>query len=73
MKYRHLSQRERVLAYLVSGKTLSRLNAWEELGILECPSRISELRAEGHEIKTERREITNRYGEKVKIAFWTME
>ena len=47
-----MTQKDRILDYLKSGQTLTRLNSWEELGILEAPARISELRAEGHEIVT---------------------
>jgi hypothetical protein len=65
-----MGQKQRVIDYLKSGKVLNRLNAWGELGILEAPARISELRSEGHEIETRRRQVTNRYGEKVSIAEW---
>jgi len=67
-----MNQRERILDYLQSGQTLTRLNSWEELGILEAPARISELRAAGHEIKTDIKSVRNRYGEKVRIAIWSM-
>lgn len=68
-----LSQGDRILAYLESGHTLARLNAWAELGILEAPARISELRAEGHRIKTTMVKVRNRYGEVVRIAEWSKE
>ena len=67
-----MNQRERILDYLQSGQTLTRLNSWEELGILEAPARISELRAAGHKIKTDIKSVRNRYGEKVRIAIWSM-
>ena len=67
-----MTQQQRILDYLQSGKTLSRLNAWHELGVLECPARICELRRQGHDIETEMTPVTNRYGETVKIAFWSM-
>lgn len=67
-----MSQQTRILDYLMSGRTLTRLNAWSELGILEAPARISELRAEGHEINTDMVPVQNRYGEKVMIAQWSM-
>lgn len=62
------SQKERIRAYLESGKTLTRLNAWSELGILECPARLSEMRAEGYPVKTKMITVTNRYGEAVRVA-----
>lgn len=67
-----LSQSERILDYLKSGRTLTRLNSWEKLGILEAPARICELRKAGHPILTEMVEIKNNWGEKVRIALWSM-
>jgi hypothetical protein len=40
--------------------------------VLEAPARISELRADGHPIKTQMKTVHNRYGEKVSIAEWSM-
>lgn len=67
-----MSQKQRIKEYLESGKILTRLNSWSELGILECPARISELRAEGHNIKTKMISVKNRYNEKVRVAEWSM-
>jgi len=67
-----MTQQERILEYLKEGKTLTRLNAWDNLGILEAPARISELRNKGHQIQTGFKTILNRYGEKVKIAEWRL-
>jgi hypothetical protein len=41
--------------------------------VLEAPARISELRADGHPIKTQMKTVHNRYGEKVSIAEWSIE
>ena len=67
-----MSQRQRILTYLRKGRTLTRLNSWDELGIIEAPARISELRAEGHDIRTKMVPVRNRYGEAVKVAHWTL-
>ena len=67
-----MSQQKRILNYLEQGKTLTRLNSWDELGILEAPARISELRAAGHKMHTEMVTIRNRYEEPVRIAKWTL-
>ena len=32
-----MSQKDRVLQYLKQGKALTRLNAWDELGVIETP------------------------------------
>ena len=65
-----MSQKDRVLQYLKQGKVLTRLNAWDELGVIEAPARISELRHEGHTILTTMKPVLNRYGESVRIAEW---
>ena len=65
-----MTQAERILEHLQSGKVLNRLNSWSDLGILEAPARVSELRAMGHPIETKRRQVLNRYGDKVTIAEW---
>ena len=67
-----MSQKKRILSHLESGKTLTRLSAWDELGVIEAPARISELRGEGHKIFSERKTVLNRYGESVQIAEWFM-
>ena len=65
-----MSQKDRVLQYLKQGKVLTRLNAWAELGVIEAPARISELRHEGHDIQTAMMLVFNRYGDQVRIAEW---
>jgi len=67
-----MTQQERILEYLQEGKVLSRLNAWDNLGILEAPARISELRSKGYGIQTRFRTVLNRYGEQVRIAEWSL-
>jgi hypothetical protein len=68
-----MTQRDRILQYLKEGKKLTRLNSWDQLGIFEAPARICELRQAGHEIKTKLVTVTNRYGDAVTVAEWTME
>ena len=68
-----MTQKERVLKYLRTGRTLNRLNSWDRLGVIETPARISELRSAGYKIKTDMKTVTNRFGEKVRIAEWSME
>ena len=68
-----MTQKERILHYLQGGQALNRLVSWSRLGVLEAPARISELRAEGHPIKTKMKTVHNRYGEKVSIAEWSIE
>ncbi len=67
-----MTQQDRILEYLKSGNTLTRLNSWSELGILEAPARISELRSKGYPIRTQMITVTNRYNERVRVARWTL-
>ena len=66
-----MTQQQRLKAHLESGKSITRLEGWDELGILELPARVCELR-ESMEIKTTMRTVINRYGEKVRIAVWSL-
>jgi len=66
-----MSQRDRLIEHFDSGKTLTRVDAWRKLGILEAPARISELRSHGYPIVTEMVTVKNRYGEKVRVAKWS--
>ena len=67
-----LTQKDRILQYLRTGQSLTRLAAWDALGVLEAPARVSELRRDGHSIITTMITVTNRFGEKVKIARWAI-
>jgi hypothetical protein len=67
-----MNQKERILNHLKSGKTLTRLDSWQALGVLEAPARISELRSEGYKIVTTMFTVRNRYGENVRVARWSM-
>jgi biotin operon repressor len=68
-----MTQVERVLKYLEDGKKLTCLNAFEELGITQVAARIFELKEKGHDIKTNRRKVTNRYNEICSVAEYYME
>tara|TARA_R110001592_G_scaffold147583_2_gene372050 strand:+ start:1108 stop:1311 length:204 start_codon:yes stop_codon:yes gene_type:complete len=67
-----MTQQKRILHWLQAGHRLTRLNAWNDLGVLEAPARISELRSKGHLIKTKMVAVESRYGETVKIAEWSL-
>ena len=67
------TQRERVLDWLKQGKTLTRFEGLLELGIFELPARIVELKREGHKIESSMIEVRNRWGEKCRVASYSME
>lgn len=66
-----MTQRDRILKWLMDYGTLTRVEAFAELGIIESPARISELRKMGHVISTTREHGKNRYGEPVSWVKWT--
>jgi hypothetical protein len=68
-----VSQAKRVLAYLKTGRVLTRRIALDELGIWEGPARVSELRRAGYAINTVTEIVTNRFGDDVRVANWSME
>lgn len=65
-------QKDRVLSWLREGRPLTRLVAWDTLGVLEAPARVLELRREGWPISTEMVNVRNRFGETVRIAQWRL-
>ena len=67
------NQKEKVLAYLKSGKVLTRELAMTEMGVMNVTARIAELRNDGYTIHPNLKTHTNRYGDKVSSASWTME
>jgi hypothetical protein len=68
-----MNQKQRILEWLQGGNSLTRLNSWDQLGCLEAPARISELRQEGIPIRTEMRTVTNKFGDRVRIAVWYLD
>ena len=67
-----VTQRDRLLRYLLDFGSITRMEAISELGIIEAPARITELRQRGYDIQTGYEYGKNRYGETVKWAKWSM-
>jgi len=64
------SQYDLMKDHLESGKTLTRLEALSDLGIMNPTARISELRADGIPVETRMIGVFNRWDAKVKVAQW---
>ena len=62
-----MNQTKRLLAYLEQGQTINPLKAWNELGIYRLASRVCDLRKQGVKVKDEWLDVSNRYGEFVKV------
>lgn len=68
-----MKQNERLLEHLKHFGSVEPMQAWTQLGIYRLASRICELRQDGHPIKKKMVSMTNRWGEKVRFARYTME
>ena len=68
-----MSQSSRLLEYLKSGNTITRLESFNLLGIVELSARLIDLEHQGHEIKRETITVTNRFGEDVRVKKYWME
>lgn len=67
------SQRDYVLEWLQTGAGITSYDAFRELGITRLSAVIFDLRRKGYDIKSERIERTNRFGETVRFARYTLE
>jgi hypothetical protein len=68
-----MTQADRVLEYLESGKTITTLNAFNELGITRLAARVHELKSDGHEVKKNTITVVNRFNENCSIAEYYMD
>lgn len=67
------SQCDRLLTYLKSGKCITSLQAFNELGIVRLGSRIHELKKRRDDIKEKWIIVTNRFGEKCRVKGFYLE
>lgn len=63
-----MNQNELVFSLLKSGKHLTSLEASLDYGITRLPSRICDLRSEGHIIGSVNRIVTNRLGHRSRFC-----
>ena len=68
-----MTQTERVYEYLKEYGSITALEALRDLGIMRLGARIFELRALKYPIRSEMIEVDNRFGEKTRIAKYTLE
>lgn len=62
------TQNHRLLTYLREHGEIEPLTALGELGIYRLGARIFDLREAGHNITTDRVEVSNRFGEACRVA-----
>jgi hypothetical protein len=66
------TQEERVLDWMKSNGEITSAAAHNELGIIQLPKRIWNLKRRGYKIKTEWRVGKNRYGEKIRFIAYSL-
>jgi hypothetical protein len=66
------TQAGRLLAHLQAGKTITRLQSFIELGIVELSSRCIDIEREGYKIDRKRVKVPTRYGENVTVTEYSM-
>lgn len=68
-----MSQCERIVEYINRHGSISTLEAFTDLGCTRLASRITDLKKQGYNIKSEYTEGKNRYGEKVYFKKYSFE
>ena len=66
------TQEEKVLDWMKRKGEITSAIAYDELGIIQLPKRIWNLKRMGYTIKTEWREGKNRYKEKVRYCAYSL-
>ena len=66
------TQEEKVLDWMKRKGEITSTIAYDELGIIQLPKRIWNLKRMGYTIKTEWREGKNRYKEKVRFCAYSL-
>ena len=66
------SQAAKLLMYLQSGKSITSLEAIQELGIMELPRRICDLIEDGWQINKEPVTVLNRDGDKCYVKRYSL-
>lgn len=66
------TQCKRVMQYLTNYGTITSAEAFIDLGIMDLPKRISELRQRGVEIEDETIKVTNRFGENCHVKRYSL-
>lgn len=61
------TQNDRVLTMLKAGKTITPLEALQELSVFRLAARVKDLRNEGYDIGSKWVTVLNRYGEACRV------
>lgn len=66
------TQAGRLLQHLQSGRTITRLESFIELGIVELSARCIDIERQGHTINRKRIKVLNRYNEPVSVTEYSL-
>ncbi len=73
MKVEHKpTQNQRILDYMKEFGSITRIDAYKDLGVMCLNSRISDLRRLGYPIIGKTETVLNRYGEKCRICRYSL-
>ena len=67
-----MSQKKRLLDFLLVYKKINPLQAWKELGIYRLSDTVLQLRKDGYAIDTTKIEVKNKFNEDCKVAEYRM-
>ena len=67
-----MNQRERVLDYMERNGSITSLEAVNDLGVMELPRRICDLKERGINISKERIKVRNRFGEYIPVMRYSI-
>ena len=68
-----VTQKERVLQYIQDFGSITRAQAFTDLGICELSTRILELEELGHKFNRDKHTVKNRYGDKVTVMKYSLQ
>lgn len=68
-----MGQALRLQEHLEAGKTITRVTAYQDLGIFELSARVKDLEAKGLVVERKPIKVTNRFDESVRVMVYWME
>lgn len=73
MENKRPTQANRVIEYMKLFGSITQMQAMNDIGVMRLASRISELKTQGYQIKSNFETVKNRYGEKCSIKRYYLE
>jgi len=67
------TQKTRIMQYITDFGSITRMESITELGCINLPARITELKKDGCPIKTDMITVKNRWGESTRIARYSFD